>query len=47
MLLYAWKGPIPTGMNWLQNILLIQTAMPAGIFAIVIVKIIRVNLKLQ
>jgi len=38
MLLYAWKGPIPAGMNWLQNILLIQTAMPAGIFAIVIVK---------
>ena len=38
MLLYAWKGPIPQGMDWLQNILFIQTAMPAGIFAIVIVK---------
>ena len=35
---YALWGPIPSGMGWLRDILLIQSAMPAGIFAIVIVK---------
>lgn len=35
---YALVGPIPIEMNWLREILLIQSAMPAGIFAIVIVK---------
>jgi malate permease and related proteins len=38
MVLYAWKGIIPIETRWLQEILLIQAAMPAGIFAIVIVK---------
>ena len=38
MVLYAWKGIIPIETSWLQEILLIQAAMPAGIFAIVIVK---------
>jgi predicted permease len=35
---YALKGPIPTGMEWFRDILIVQSAMPAGIFAIVIVK---------
>ena len=35
---YALKGPIPIGMAWFREILIIQFAMPAGIFAIVIVK---------
>ena len=38
MFLYAWKGSIPNEISWLQHILLVQAAMPAGIFAIVIVK---------
>ena len=38
MFCYAMFGPIPTGMDWLRDILLIQLAMPAGIFAIVIIK---------
>ena len=38
MFLYAWKGFIPNSMSTLQEILVIQAAMPAGIFAIVIVK---------
>ena len=38
MFCYACKGPIPYGMEWLKDILIVQTAMPAGIFAIVIVK---------
>ena len=38
MILYAWKGFIPNSMSTLQEILVIQAAMPAGIFAIVIVK---------
>lgn len=35
---YALKGPIPIGMEWFRDILIVQSAMPAGIFAIVIVK---------
>ena len=38
MFCYACKGPIPYGMDWLKDILIVQTAMPSGIFAIVIVK---------
>jgi len=38
MFCYACKGPIPDGMEWLKDILIVQTAMPSGIFAIVIVK---------
>jgi predicted permease len=29
---------MPEEMNWLKDILIVQIAMPAGIFAIVIVK---------
>ena len=35
---YALKGRIPIGMEWFRDILIVQSAMPAGIFAIVIVK---------
>ena len=38
MFCYVCKGPIPYGMEWLKDILIVQTAMPTGIFAIVIVK---------
>ena len=38
MFCYACKGPIPDSMDWLRDILIIQSAMPSGIFAIVIVK---------
>ncbi|MFL2735828.1 MAG: AEC family transporter [Gammaproteobacteria bacterium] len=38
MILYAWIGYIPNDISSLQEILIIQAAMPAGIFAIVIVK---------
>jgi predicted permease len=38
MFCYACEGPIPYGMEWLKDILIVQTAMPSGIFAIVIVK---------
>jgi predicted permease len=38
MFCYACKGPIPYGMDWLKDILIVQMAMPSGIFAIVIVK---------
>ena len=39
MLLYAWVGPIPEGMAWLKKVLIVQAAMPAGIFALVVVRI--------
>ena len=35
---YALFAPMPEEMNWLKDILIVQIAMPAGIFAIVIVK---------
>ena len=38
MILFAWKGAIPSGTSYLKEIFIIQAAMPAGIFAIVIVK---------
>jgi len=38
MFCYACYGVIPNGMEWLQDILIVQTAMPSGIFAIVIVR---------
>jgi len=39
LLLYAWKGPVPDGMEWFRKVLLVQAAMPAGIFALVVVRI--------
>lgn len=39
MILYAWTGPIPEGMDWLREILVVQAAMPAGIFALVVVRL--------
>ena len=39
LLLYAWKGPIPEGMDWIRKVLVVQAAMPAGIFALVVVRI--------
>ena len=39
LLLYAWKGPVPDGMDWFRKVLLVQAAMPAGIFALVVVRI--------
>ena len=39
LLLYAWKGPIPEGMEWFRKVLVVQAAMPAGIFALVVVRI--------
>lgn len=38
MFCYALFVPITEEMNWLKDILIVQIAMPAGIFAIVIVK---------
>lgn len=38
MFCYALFAPMPEEMNWLKDILIVQIAMPAGIFAIVIVK---------
>lgn len=39
MILYVWIGPIPEGMMWLKKVLIVQAAMPAGIFALVVVQI--------
>jgi predicted permease len=39
LLLYAWTGPIPDGMDWFRKVLIVQAAMPAGIFALVVVRI--------
>ena len=39
LLLYACKGPVPDGMEWFRKVLLVQAAMPAGIFALVVVRI--------
>jgi predicted permease len=39
MFLYAWIGPIPEDMIWLKKVLIVQAAMPAGIFALVVVQI--------
>jgi malate permease and related proteins len=39
LLLYAWIGPIPDGMDWFRKVLIVQAAMPAGIFALVVVRI--------
>ena len=39
LLLYACKGPVPDGMDWFRKVLLVQAAMPAGIFALVVVRI--------
>ena len=39
MLLYVWVGPIPEEMTWLRKILVVQAAMPSGIFALVVVQI--------
>jgi malate permease and related proteins len=39
MILYVWIGPIPEGMTWLKKVLIVQAAMPAGIFALVVVRI--------
>ena len=39
MILYVWIGPIPEGMTWLKKVLIVQAAMPAGIFALVVVQI--------
>jgi len=38
-LAYAWFGPIPEGMDWFKKVLVVQAAMPAGIFALVVVQI--------
>ena len=37
VLTYVAWGPIPMGMEWMRQILVVQAAMPAGIFALVIV----------
>jgi predicted permease len=37
VLAYVAWGPIPVGMEWMRQILVVQAAMPAGIFALVIV----------
>ena len=39
LLLYACKGTVPDGMDWFRKVLLVQAAMPAGIFALVVVRI--------
>ena len=39
MILYAWAGPIPEGMDWMRKVLVVQSAMPAGIFALVVVRL--------
>lgn len=39
LLLYAWIGPVPDGMEWFRQVLVVQAAMPAGIFALVVVRI--------
>jgi predicted permease len=39
LLLYAWIGPVPDGMDWFRQVLVVQAAMPAGIFALVVVRI--------
>ena len=39
LFMYAWKGPIPEGMEWIRKVLIVQAAMPAGIFALVVVRI--------
>ena len=39
MVLYALLGPIPEDMPWLRQVLAVQAAMPAGIFALVVVRI--------
>jgi len=39
MILYVWVGPIPEDMMWLKKVLIVQAAMPAGIFALVVVQI--------
>ena len=39
MILYVWAGPIPEDMMWLKKVLIVQAAMPAGIFALVVVQI--------
>tara|TARA_Y100001978_G_scaffold203203_1_gene227407 strand:+ start:1819 stop:2766 length:948 start_codon:yes stop_codon:yes gene_type:complete len=39
MVLYALLGPIPEDMPWLRQVLVVQSAMPAGIFALVVVRI--------
>jgi hypothetical protein len=38
-LTYACFGPIPEGMDWFKKVLVVQAAMPAGIFALVVVQI--------
>lgn len=37
-LLYAIYGWVPDQMSWIANILVVQAAMPAGVFALVVVK---------
>lgn len=37
-LLYANYGWIPTEVSWMSKVLLVQAAMPAGVFALVVVK---------
>jgi len=34
---YAWYGWIPEPVNWMPEVLIVQAAMPAGVFALIIV----------
>ena len=36
--LYAKYGWIPKWLSWMSEVLLVQAAMPAGVFALVVVK---------
>jgi predicted permease len=37
-IVYAMYGWIPEGISWMSEVLVVQAAMPAGVFALVVVK---------
>ena len=37
-MLYAKWGWFPSGMDWMAFVLVVQAAMPAGVFALLVVK---------